>query len=114
VSSVALVAPDMPGFPTAIRMSGAMRAAIMSFAMSPPSRTPMSKRSATMSVKRLSLLISMLMSGYLVSQGSNLGQIRVRAACSVAVIRTEPAGLPRSSPKTANSASMSAKRGPTA
>ena len=82
-----------------MRMSGAMRTAIMSLATSAPRRTPMSKRSATMSMKRLSLLTSTLMSGYFGSHGSSRGQTSERTACSVAVMRTVPAGLPRSSPK---------------
>jgi len=36
---------------TALRMSGPMRTAIMSFATCSPLRTPASKRSATMSVR---------------------------------------------------------------
>ena len=70
----------------------------------------MSKRSATMSVKRLALSISMRMSGNRGSHGSKRGHTTVFAACSVAVMRTFPAGLPRISPSTSSSASMSPKR----
>jgi len=94
-------------------MSGAMRTAIMSFATSAPRRMPMSKRSATMSANRLSLLTSMWISGYCRGHGNSRGQTNVRTACSVAVMRAVPIGLPRSSPSTDSSDSISASRGAT-
>lgn len=85
----------------------------MSFATASPGRTPASKRPDTMSVRPESTLSSTLMSGYAGSSRRSAGQSAVVAACSEAVMRSEPAGRFRSSPRDSSWAPTLSKAGPT-
>ena len=94
-----------------MRMSGAIRTAIISFATCSPRRTPASKRPSTISVRPLSIVTSTLISGYCAINVFSIGQSTASIACSPATMLTEPAGLSRALRSAVSSCSISRKCG---
>ncbi len=96
-----------------MRIFGPIGTAIISLSMVSPSRTPASKRSATMSRNPWLASNSIWISGYSRNSGVSLGSRVVFSTFGPQVIRTIPAGLSRSAVSMSNSASISSMRWPT-
>ena len=96
---------------TAIWMSGPIRTAIISFSTMSPKRIPASMRSATMSVRLSSMIISTRISGCDARKRGSTGITTVETACLVAVRRTVPDGFPRKAPSASTPEAMSSSAG---